>query len=66
MKKWKPKVGDVYYCPSFSLYGFYSYSLWRNLGSDMQTHENNILFKTKEEAIACAKFMLKAWKDREK
>lgn len=61
-----PEEGDVYYCPAFTRdkYECTRFALmWKN---DVYLRDNHLCFKTKEEAVACAEFMLEAWKNREK
>lgn len=57
-EKWVPTEGEAYYFPSLSSDDFCSCSLWSNHDLDRRNLERGIVFKTKEEAVTCAKEML--------
>lgn len=65
-EKYKPyswlKYGDRYYAPSLTEDDFYVSFTYRNDPTDIKIKERGIIFKTKEEAIECAKKMLEVVK----
>ena len=56
------KYGDRYYVPSFIDDNFYASYTYRDDPIDINIKERGLVFKTKEEAIECAKKMLKVVK----
>lgn len=62
-EKWVPKEEDKYYYPKPEYAELYSHTYFYNNNKyDEYRLENGLCFKTKEEAIACAKKMLEAIK----
>lgn len=57
-EKWVPKDGDRYCIPDVTHDEFYYWECWENNYVDERHLERNLVFKTKEEAIARAKEML--------
>lgn len=55
-----PKEGDLYYTPALSLDELVSAETWRACRYDHIIRDRNLVFRTKEDAIAAAKKMLKA------
>ena len=62
---WKPKVGDRYYYPFFIADESerYVFTCWGDTDGDKWYRDNDLMFKTKEEAIECANKMLEAIKE---
>lgn len=56
------KYGDRYYVPSFIDDNFYASYTYRDDPIDINIKERGLVFKTKEEAIDCAKKMLEVVK----
>jgi len=64
MKKWMPKDGDRVYFPAFQYNDLYDYTEY--IYDDEHTNEmfkNGLIFKTKEEAVECAKKIIKQMKE---
>lgn len=62
--KWEPKEDELYYFPDFSEEDLCCNTMFFNSDAgDKQRLINGLCFRTKEEAIAAAKKMLKALKD---
>lgn len=59
---WVPKIGDIYYVAYPITECMYAFGRFENTRADKFYIENNLVFKTKEEAISCAKKMLEAIK----
>ena len=55
-----PKEGDLYYTPALSLDELVGAETWRACRHDHILRDRNLVFRTKEDAIAAAKKMLKA------
>jgi hypothetical protein len=51
-KKWAPKMSTGYYCPDVADSDKYLYSIWENDSYDNHRLAYNLVFQTKEEAIA--------------
>ena len=63
---WKPKAGEIYYIPDIPWENEgdrYSYAVWLNDSIDQFRFKNNLVFRTKEEAIARANEILKVLKN---
>lgn len=56
-RPWEPKIGGKYYTPNIHNNDFYEVYYFNNI-SDERRFKRGLAFKTKEEAIACAKKML--------
>ena len=54
IKFWKPKIGEIYYIPSFSN-TVYEYYLWSGSSTDYNYLYQGIVCKTKYEAAALSK-----------
>lgn len=64
IKKWTPKDGDKVYFPAFQYTDLYDYTEY--IYDDEHANEmlkNGLYFKTKEEAIECAKKIIKQTKE---
>lgn len=59
-KPWKPKLGDLYYCPSLITINMYVCANWDDGHLDVVRLERGAVFKTKAEAAEAAEKMLKA------
>lgn len=62
--RWKPKTGEEYYVPDMRAIEdlrYYNYT-WYDDDHDEFFFDRNIAFKTKEEAIECANYMLEVIK----
>lgn len=59
-EKWIPRAGYEYYFPDISYQKLDYCCVWTDDGNDRWRLKNNLVFKTKEEAIERAKAMLKA------
>jgi hypothetical protein len=57
-KPWKPKHGEEYYYPAIITTEGISLTHWENDIVDRHRFEHNLIYKTKEEAIARAKEIL--------
>jgi len=55
---WRPNNGEAYYIPSITFECLFSQEKWCCDKADLLWTERHIVFKTKEEAIECAKKML--------
>ena len=55
-----PEYDDLYYTPEFSEYELIASRTWRACRYDRILKDKNLIFRTKEDAIAAAKKMLKA------
>lgn len=71
MKKWKPKKGERFFIPCFEWYMVdgnkpYLVSTWQDSIGDLCYYKQNFVCKTKTEAIALAKAMLKVAERRMK
>ena len=62
MKKWKPEIGGRYYASNIFNPDNPFHAAWYDTYIDNQAYENNLVFKTGEEAIACAKKILAGFK----
>ena len=63
---WKPKSRETYYIPDIPWEhegGRYSYAAWLNDSLDQFRFKNNLVFRTKEEAIERANEILKVLKN---
>ena len=56
--EWKPRNGDEYFVPRIDFSDFYISQCWNNDERDNWRLKNNMVFKTKEEAVDCAKQIL--------
>lgn len=64
MKKWTPKDGDAVYFPSFCCNNLWSYITYDSEKEhDKEMLKNGLYFKTKEEAVECAKKIIKNMKE---
>lgn len=61
---WKPKREERYFCPSINNDSLFIEMTWINDMADNKYFKRGLVFKTKEEAIACAKKMLESIKTR--
>jgi len=63
IKKWTPKNGDIVYYPDFfsELYDYFTYN--SSSEHDKEMFKNGLIFKTQEEAIECAKKIIKQMKE---
>ena len=61
---WKPKREERYFCPSIYDDSLFIEMTWNNDMADDRDFKRNLVFKTQEEAIACAKKMLESIKTR--
>lgn len=59
-KRFEPRKGETYFVPDRNCPKLFSRCRWQNNLWDMILFANNLVFRTKEEAIALAKKMLKA------
>ena len=66
MKKWVPLKGDIYFYARPTGCELYNDCVWSNDEFDKWLLKHNLVFKTKQEAIAAAKFMLASWKNKDK
>lgn len=55
---WKPKEYELYYYPRPDIDNLYDSSSWDNHRIDQHRFKHDMVFKTKEEAVALAKEML--------
>lgn len=63
--KWITKVDEVYYIPNINSrreYLRYDTRVWENDEHDEFYYNNNLVFRTKDEAIECANKMINAIK----
>lgn len=67
-KYWRPKNGEKYFMPDliFGLQKYFTYSFWKDEYLDNLRYENNLVFRTKEEAIAEAERILQLRKEADK
>lgn len=59
---WKPVKDEGYYYPMMDMQG-YAYTTWEGSKPDMYRFTNNLVFKTKKEAVEVADKMLNALKE---
>lgn len=63
---WKPKLGSVCYMPKIinetDKDEMYMYFVWNDSDIEHRNLENGLVYKTKEEALQCAKIILDAIK----
>lgn len=63
-KKWTPKDSDTVYFPSFQCSDLYDYKTYYSDDEyDKEMLKNGLYFKTKEEAVECAKKIIKKMKE---
>ena len=55
-----PKYNDLYYTPNFASKDLASVENWRSCVFDRNLENNKLVFRTKDEAVAAAKKMLRA------
>ena len=60
VEKWTPEMNEVYCIPSLTCEGKYDYRYWDNNKTDKYYLANNLVCRTKEEAIALTDKMLGA------
>ena len=60
---WKPKNGEIYYWPHPDIDCLCDYSIWYDDVTDYHRFKNNMVFKTKEEAVEVSKKMLAVLKE---
>jgi hypothetical protein len=60
---WKPKSGETYFQPSIYNDSLFLEITWDNTFFENKLFKHGLVFKTKMEAIACAKKMLKCAKN---
>lgn len=65
-KQWKPKQDEAYYSIELSNKSLCEYSNWDDYWHENLLLERGLIFKTREEAIACAKRMLEVAKEERK
>lgn len=65
MKTHWPKYNDLYYTPNFASKDLASVENWRSCAFDRNLENNKLVFRTKDEAIAAAKKMLRAISQQE-
>lgn len=58
VKKWIPKLGEVYYIPELNSDSFYEGHQWDDIDFERQLLKRGLIYKTKEEAIKACKDML--------
>ena len=63
IKKWTPKDGDRVYFPAFNCAGLWDYNTYDANEHDKEMLKNGLYFKTPEEAIECAKKIIKQMKE---
>lgn len=64
IKKWTPKDGDTVYFPSFCCKDLWSYITYDSEDEhDKEMLKNGLYFRTHEEAVECAKKILKQMKE---
>ncbi len=64
IKKWKPKDGDTIYFPAFYGKDLWDYKIYDNENEhDKEMVKNRLYFRTQEEAIECAKKIIKQMKE---
>lgn len=59
---WKPEINERYWYPHFTHFNLINNYHWTGDATDTNLYNLGLVFKTKEEAIACAKRMLAAVK----
>jgi hypothetical protein len=57
-EKWVPEIGENYCLADIESADYYYYTQWDNHKTDQMRLQRNLVFKTKEEAIARAKQLL--------
>jgi hypothetical protein len=57
-EKWVPEIGFKYFVSRTDDSDYYSFGFWEDCSLDNYRLERNLIFKTKEEAIARAKQLL--------
>ena len=62
LKRWKPKVGCYYFLPYPTNDSLHVVTEWHGDTNDKFRYNRNLVFKTKKEAVCCAKKMLEALK----
>ena len=62
---WKPKIGEEYFFPYIDMetHERWDFSYWEDTNIDMWYLENNLVFKTKEEALKATNKMLKVLRE---
>lgn len=65
-KPWKPKLGDVFFVPNISTNRLYESDTWLDYDEDIFRFDNNLIYRTKEEAIAEAERILQLRKEADK
>lgn len=65
MKGSWPKYGDVYYTPDFARDNLTCAERWTGWGCEHNFKKRNLVFRTKDEAVAAAKKMLRAISQQE-
>ena len=64
MKKWTPKDGTTVYFPAFMLGDLWDYKTYNSENEhDKEMLKNGLYFRTKEEAIECAKKIIQNMKE---
>ncbi len=62
-KKWKPRLGKIYFTPSFSIEELYTSYGWDDGTFDNWNYKRGLCCKTAAEAIALGERMLEAIKN---
>lgn len=62
--EWKPKKNEIYYTIYFATSYMYVVSSWQDDAVDNRLFELNLVFRTKEEAIAMTEKMLAVAKEK--
>ena len=63
LKQWIPNKYDNFYSPSITNSNLYVHNIWIDDVSDNRLLENNLVYKTKEEAIFVSKKLLDTLKN---
>lgn len=64
-KKWTPKTGDMVYFPDFMTNNLWNYKVYGSENEhDKEMLKSGLYFKTSEEAVECAKKIIKNMKEK--
>ena len=64
IKKWTPKDGDMVYFPDFMTNNLWNYKVYRSENEhNKEMLKSGLYFKTSEEAVKCAKKIIKKMKE---
>lgn len=62
-KKWTPKDGDIIFYPSFYTDNLWEYKIYNGNEHDKEMLKSGLYFRTQEEAVECAKKIIKNMKE---